>query len=173
MIVHAQGSISRFSRFSRRIIFATLSLLAIGPAGATRPLFDQYSDGEHTGNIFPDKCCHLELPEDKRIRELRRQQIGNCSAAGGPVGVFRREDGKLWLTGLAECRGEIRLRRLYPDLEGPVVATWLSGTFTAHLDQCYGAGVQLKPAVTQTLVVEQGVVKSVVETLNDVSDCKR
>lgn len=163
----------RVTRFSQRILFAALSLLAIGPAGATQPLFDEYTDGQHTGNIFPDKCCYLELPEDQRIRELRREQMRSCSAAGGPVGVFRREDGKLWLTGLADCSGAIRLRRQYPDLEGPVVATWLSGTFTAHLDYCYAPRMQRKAAIKQTLVVEQGVVKSVVETLNDVSDCKR
>lgn len=160
-------------RLRLRILFGALSVLAIGHAHATQPLFDQYTDGQRSGYIFPAECCYLELPDDRRIRDLRRQQMGSCSAPGGPTGVFRREGGKLWLTGLAECRGPVPLKALYAHLEGPVVAEWLSGTFTVRLDQCYSEGLQLKYAVTQTLMIEKGVVKSVAETQNDVSDCKR
>lgn len=163
------GSITRLKP---RLLFGALSMLAVGHACATQPLFDQYTDGQRSGYIFPAECCYLELPDDRRIRDLRRQRMGSCSAAGGPVGVFRREGGKLWLTSLAECTGPIPLKTLYADLEGPVVAKWLSGTFTAHLDHCYGAGLQSRYAVTHTLEIEKGVVKSVAETRNDVSDCK-
>lgn len=167
--MHTHGSIMRLKP---RILFGALSMLAISHACATQPLFDQYSDGQRVGYIFPVECCYLELPDDRRIRNLRRKNMGSCSAAGGPVGVFRREGGKLLLTGLAECMGPIPLKALYAHLEGPVVATWLSGTFTARLNQCYAEGLQLRYAVTQTLMIEKGVVKSVTETRNDVSECK-
>ena len=167
MQVH--GSIARLKL---RFFFGALSVLAIGDARATQPLFDQYTDGHRTGYIFPAECCYVELPDDRRIRKLRFQRMGSCSAVGGPVGVFRREGGKLWLTSMADCSGEIALKSLYTHLEGPVVATWLSGTFTAHLDQCYGEGLQPRYAVTYTLTVEKGVVTSVAEKRNDASDCK-
>lgn len=163
---------SSITQLKLRILFGAFFVLTVGDARATQPLFDQYTDGHRKGYLFPAECCYVELPDDRRIRKLRYQRMGSCSAAGGPVGVFRREGGKLWLTGMADCSGEIPLKSVYAHLEGPVVATWLSGTFKAQLDQCYDAGIQPRYAVTHTLVIEKGVVKSVAETRNDVSDCK-
>jgi len=167
------GSYPGITRLTQRLLLAMLCLIAAGAAHATPALFDRYTDGEQTGQIFAEKCCYLDLPEDRRMRELRRQRLGSCSAAGAPVGVFRREQGKLWLTALAECGGEIPLETHYQGLQGPVVATWLSGTFKAYVGHCYTTAAQHKYAVTQVLVIEQGVVKSVNEIHNDISDCKR
>lgn len=155
-----------------RVLFLLPCLMAV-PASATQPLFDQYADGARTGHIFPSDCCWVELPDNKRIWEIRRKNMG-CSAIGGPVGMFRREDGQLWLTGLLKCSGPIALQEVYPDMKAPVLAEWLTGTFRTQLDfQCYGPGVQAIYAVTQELIVEKGVVRAVKETQNDLAACTR
>jgi hypothetical protein len=136
-------------------------------------LTDFYADGVRSGRIFPAPCCHVELPSNERIWEIRRRDFHNCSAVGGPVGMFRREGGKLWLTGLFKCSGEIPLKEMYPELDGPVVADWLTGTFKTALDSQCHAGGQTIYAVAQELIVEKGVVKSVTETPGDVSACAR
>jgi hypothetical protein len=64
------------------------------------------------------------------------------------------------------------LQAIYPDMKGPVVAEWLTGTFKTRLDfQCYGLGAQEVYAVTQELTVDKGMVQSVRETRNDTSAC--
>jgi hypothetical protein len=160
--------ISSLHRQMQRILFFVLSLIAAAPGSATQPLFDRYTDGVHTGNIFPSKCCYVELPDNERIREIRRRDLQKCSAVGGPVGMFKLEAGKLWLTGLADCGGEIALQEFYPNIKTPVVAEWLTGTFKTTIDyQCSDTAGHTLYAVTQQLIVEKGVVQSVTETHND------
>lgn len=166
--------ISSFYGRIRRIVFVVLSLIAAAPSSATRPLFDQYTDGVHTGNIFPSKGSYVELPHNERIWEMRRREMQNCSAVGGPVGMFKLEAGKLWLTGLAKCGGELALQEIYPDIAIPTVAKWLTGTFKTILDfQCYDAGVQPVYAVSQELIVKKGAVQSVTETRHDITACAK
>jgi hypothetical protein len=160
-----------FFKQARRIVFLVLALMAAGPGSATEPLIDQYADGARIGRIFPSSCCYVELPDNERIWKVRRKEFG-CSAIGGPVGRFRLEDGKLWLTGLMKCSGDIPLQEIYPDMKSPAFAEWLSGTFKTVLDyRCYANG-QTIYAATQELVVEKGVVRSLKETANDVSACE-
>jgi hypothetical protein len=157
----------------RGILFFVLYLMFAAPSSATQPLFDQYTDGVRTGHIFPSSCCWVELRDNERIWEIRRQEIG-CSARGGPVGRFKLEAGKLWLTGLMKCGGDVPLQAIYPDMKGPVVAEWLTGTFKTRLDfQCTVQGVQEVYAVTQELTVDKGVVQSLKETRNDTSACAK
>lgn len=160
-----------FFRQAQRIVFLVLALVTTARGSATEPLMDQYADGARIGRIFPSACCYVELPDNERIWQIRRKEFG-CSAVGGPVGRFRLEDGKLWLTGFMKCSGDIPLQEIYPDLKSPAFAEWLSGTFKTVLDyRCYANGRQIY-AATQELVVEQGVVRSLKETANDLSACE-
>ncbi|MGO4476338.1 hypothetical protein AB4Z32_08770 [Massilia sp. 2TAF26] len=160
-----------FCKQVRRILFLVLALMAAGPGSATEPLIDQYADGARSGRIFPSSCCWVELPDNERIWKIRRKEFG-CSAIGGPVGRFRLEDGKLWMTGLMKCSGDIPLQEIYPDMKSPAFAEWLSGTFKTVLDYRCHAGSQSIYAVSQELVVEKGVVRSLKETANDLSACE-
>jgi hypothetical protein len=147
-------------------------LMSAVPGFATEPMTDHYADGARSGRIFPSACCYVELPDNKRIWEIRKRDFHGCSAIGGPVGVFRLDDGKLWLTGLSKCSGDIPLKEIYPDLSGPLVAEWLTGTFRTVLEpRCWARG-QTRYAVTQELVVEKGIVTSVKETPNDLTACE-
>jgi hypothetical protein len=160
-----------FCKQLRSIVFLVLTLMAAGPVSATEPLIDQYADGARIGRIFPSSCCWVELPDNERIWKIRRKEFG-CSAIGGPVGRFRLEDGKLWLTGLMKCGGDIPLQEIYPDMTSPALAEWLSGTFKTVLDYRCHAGSQSIYAVSQELVVEKGVVRSLKETANDLGACE-
>lgn len=113
---------------------ATLAtaLLAAGPSYATEPLHDQLTHGTSSGYIFPATCCWLDLPPSEALFALKRAE--RCSAIGGPVGSYRYQDDKLWLVELRRCSGAIPLNQVFPDLESPALAVWLSGDFTARLD---------------------------------------
>jgi hypothetical protein len=158
-------------RWMRESVLFVLCLMAAAPVMATEPMTDYFSDGARSGRIFPSACCHVELPDNERIWEIRRRDFHTCSAVGGPVGVFRMEAGKLWLTGLAKCSGEFPLKDMYPGLESPALAAWLTGTFKTVLDPRCHANGQTRYAVTQELIVEKGIVTSVRETPNDLTAC--
>ena len=163
--------LSAFAQSLWRLLPLLGCLAAAAPALATEPLHDQYTDGGRRGHIFPSACCWVDLPSNDKIREIRRKEIG-CSAIGGPVGEFKREDGKLWLTGLMKCGGHVDLQTVFPDMPGPVVATWLSGTFRTRLDYlCYASDGKSVYAVGQELLVDKGVVVSEKEIRQDRSAC--
>jgi hypothetical protein len=166
--------IRRIRSHAHKTLFCVLSMMIAIPGSATQPLLDQYADGARTGHIFPSNCCYVELPSNERIQAMRRNEITRCSAFGGPVGMFKREAGQLWLTSLYKCGGELALQEMYPGIETPALAKWLTGTFRTRLDfACYDEGVQPVYAVTQTLIVEKGVIKSVTETQSDLAACKK
>lgn len=161
-----------FVPHGRKTLFGVLYAMVVAPSFATQPLVDQYSDGARSGHIFPVECCYVELPSNDRIRAMRRAEMPNCSAIGGPVGVFRLEAGKLWLTSLYKCSGTVALNDIYPGMNAPAPATWLTGTFKTVLDiKCHDAGMRPIHGATQTLIVEKGVVKSLKETPGDLTAC--
>ena len=138
---------------------AVLSLFAGTPALclATEPLFSLVRIGEHHGAIYPEECCWMDLPRTQKLRELALAQ--RCSAIGGPVGQFEITDGKVWLTALRTCGGEIPLNEVYPEMSGPVVATWLDGRFGAKLVfQCTINSYQRVYKHSAKIVVEKGIV---------------
>ena len=93
---------------------------------------------------------------------------------GGPVGMFKFEAGKLWLTGLSKCSGQIALQEMYPNMTAPVVAEWLTGTFETFMEfKCSSVAGPPVYAVTQQLIVEKGVVQSVSEKLTDTTACAK
>jgi hypothetical protein len=142
------------------ILIASTSMLTT--AYATEPLFDRISIAEKSGNIFPEKCCWIELPKSERLREVRRAQ--QCSAIGGPVGKFRIEDKQLWLDALRTCGEEMPLDAIYPDMHGPVVASWLSGNFRIQLTfRCPNVREEQYCQSAHVLVLREGQVVSLTE----------
>jgi len=138
---------------------------------ASEPLHDRLIIGESEGIIFPEKCCWLDLPKSKKLRELKFKQ--RCSAIGGPVGIFTLADGKLWLTGLRVCGGEISLNEVYPDRSSNTFANWLNGKFYAYMDFLCRISKSKKIYKTELeLNVEKGVVISKRVISNDESACK-
>ncbi|WP_426197683.1 hypothetical protein [Massilia sp. DWR3-1-1] len=151
-----------------------LLCIAIGEKTfATEPLHDQYVAGAESGWIFPSQCCWMKLPPSERLTTMKKAEVG-CSAIGGPVGKFKLESGKLWLTGLLKCGGEVSLREVYPDFESPALANWLTGTFKTQVGfLCYDNSVRPIYSVKQVLTIDQGVVTSLSETKNDTSVCSK
>ena len=153
--------------------FFFLSIALGGKAFATEPLHDQYLVGAQSGLIFPSECCWMKLPPSQRLTDMKRAELG-CSAIGGPVGKFKLESGKLWLTGLLKCGGDVSLREVYPDLEGPALATWLTGTFNTQVEfLCYENPVRPVYSLQQVLTIEKGIVTSLSETRTDASICQK
>lgn len=156
-----------------RTCFFFLCMAMGGRIFATEPLYDQYSVDEENGWIFPSECCWMTLPASERLTAMKRAEIG-CSAIGGPVGKFKLESGKLWLTGLHKCGGDVALSEVYPDFESPTLANWLTGTFTAQIGLlCNDMHEQPIYSLKQVMDVEQGIVKSVSETRNNISSCSK
>jgi hypothetical protein len=154
----------------RQAFIGLFCMAAAIPGFATEPLHDQYIVGALEGNIFPSKCCWMELPQSKRLTDMRMEEP--CSAIGGPVGMFKLDGGRLWLTGLYKCSGRVDLHDIYPNLKSPALADWLSGTFSARLGfLCRDKNAQSVYSVEQVLIVEKGVVESLTETRNDISAC--
>ena len=143
----------------------------ISNAFATEPLYDRLIIGESEGIIIPEKCCWLDLPKSKKLRELKFKQ--RCSAIGGPVGIFTLADGKLWLTGLRVCGGEISLNEVYPDRSDNIFANWLNGKFNAYMDfLCRNSKSKIIYKTELELYVEKGIVISKKLISNDESVCK-
>ena len=134
-----------------RTCFFFLGMAVGGRALATEPLHDQYVVGAETGWIFPSECCWMKLPPSDRLIAMRRAEVG-CSAIGGPVGKFKLESGKLWLTGLHKCGGDVYLSEVYPDFKSATLANWLTGTFTAQIGLlCYDKHVKPIYSLEQVL----------------------
>ena len=154
-----------------RICFFFFFIAIVEKTFATEPLHDQYVLGEKSGRIFPSECCWMSLPPSERLTAMKKAEVG-CSAIGGPVGEFKLQSGKLWLTGLLTCGGEVSLRKVYPDFENPALANWLTGTFKTQVGfLCYDNSAEPIYSVKQVLTVEEGVVTSLSETKNDTSAC--
>ena len=150
------------------------SIAIAAPSLATEPLHDQFRTGDQTGWIFPSGCCWVKLPPSELLDEMKRKEMAGCSAIGGPVGKFELVDGKLWLTGLMKCSGDVRLHRVYPELDSPAFANWLSGTFKTRVDfLCYDKTVRPIYGLEQVLTVEQGVVTAITETKIDPATCPK
>lgn len=157
---------------------ARLPALAIGfacaicaaPARATEPLHDELTFGERSGYIFPAQCCWLALPESEALTAMRRAE--RCSAIGGPVGRYRYADDKIWLVGLRRCGGPVPLNDVFPELETPAHAVWLSGEFRAKLDWlCRAKDNSSVFAVELALRIERGNVVSTKTQRHDRSAC--
>lgn len=151
----------------------TIAAVMAPGAWATEPLHDQLVYDGSKGYIFPaKKCCWLGLPASEVLTAMRREE--NCSAIGGPVGVYRYQNDKLWLVGLYKCSGTVPLEKVFPNLKSPAVAEWLSGDYSARLDWiCVGEnGFSGIFARELSLKVEKGAVVSMSEQRYDKSRCR-
>ena len=148
--------------------FTILALFLIsGAAYATPPLRDSLEFQSQITPMFPSTGSWLELPASAKLEEMRRAEEG-CSAIGGPVGRWRVIDNRLWLSSLSRCRGDVELSAVYGGSNEPILAVWVS----AELITFGGKPLCVGPYFTFwektiKLKVEQGVVKSVVETNNE------
>lgn len=153
-----------------------MTLLCTGfalPASATPPLVDRFVLGSNKGHIVPSECCWMPVPESMRLLDLKVNEGSQCSAMGGPVGLFEQKAGKLWLTGFETCGRKIPLDEVYPGLEEPALADWLSGTFKTRLGvPCRAFGDQPVLALEQELTVSEGVVTAVTEKYLNHSACR-
>jgi hypothetical protein len=154
------------------LLLALLCIWPAMPASATEPLTDRYIHGANKGFIFPKECCWMPLPESARLLEAKVKGGMQCTAIGGPVGIFEQRSGKLWLTGFATCSGKLPLRDIYPELDSPALAQWLSGTFKTRIGlPCHALGGRPVFALEQELTVSEGVVTAVTERHLDWSAC--
>jgi len=141
-------------------------------ASATPPLQDRFILGANQGYIVPSECCWMPVPDSMRLLDLKVNEGSQCTAIGGPVGVFEHRDGKLWLTGFATCSRKIPLDEIYPEREGPALAEWLSGTFRTRVSMpCRAFGGRPVPALEQELTVSEGIVTAVTEKYLDHPAC--
>jgi hypothetical protein len=159
-----------------QILIFPLILGASVASSATEPLFDQLAVDGLSGPLFPEKCCWVGLPETEKFRAAMREEMkGYCSAIGGIVGRFRLEDGKLWLEGMHRCGGNIPLQEIYPELDNPALATWVSGNFTAKLGLlCWVNNSDERVyRTTLKLKIKDGVVTDIQREEGDETACKR
>jgi len=159
----------------RILRYLLLALVCTGPAmpaSATPPLVDRFIVGANAGYIVPSECCSMPVPDSMRLLELKVNEGSQCTAIGGPVGVFEHRDGKLWLTGFETCSRKISLDEIYPEREKPALAEWLSGTFRTRVGiPCRAFGGRPVLALEQELTVSEGIVTSVTEKYLDHSAC--
>lgn len=162
----------RACRIFRHLLLALLCVGPVMPASATPPLLDRFVLGANKGFIFPSECCWMPVPDSMRLLELKVKEGSQCSAMGGPVGVFEQRSERLWLTGFETCGRKIPLDEIYPELEAPALAEWLSGTFKTRVGlPCRALGGHPVLALEQELTVSEGVVTSVTEKYLDHSAC--
>lgn len=162
----------RACRFFQHLLLALLCMGPVMPASATQPLADRFILGSNEGFIVPSECCWMPVPDSARLLELNVQEGRQCTAMGGPVGVFEHRAGKLWLTRFETCSREIPLAEIYPEREQPALATWLSGTFKTRVGlPCRAFDGRPVLALEQELAVSEGVVTAVTEKYLDRSAC--
>ena len=144
-------------------------MAATFPSTATRPLIDTIVVGEESGEIFPEKCCWLELPRTEGLAVAKRAE--SCSAIGGPVGKFELVNKQMWLVGLLRCSGEVPLSYVYPEMPERVPATWLNGTYFVKLSpRCFGPMGAERNRKHLTLKIDAGIA-SIEEQKIDESEC--
>ena len=158
------------TKFLRNIL-AALLIFSNSSVFATEPLSDEFIYDGREGVIFSIKYYGMALPKSEKLRKLKIEGL-DCSAMGGPVGKFKYINGKLWLTGLYRCEGDIELNSVYPELPNPAPATWISGNYKARLDWLCenNRGYYIYKTELQ-LVIDKGIVTSVVEKNFDKSAC--
>lgn len=153
-----------------RSLILLISAAAPPICAATEPLVDQVSVGERTGVIWPKKCCWVGLPSSDKLREVAIAE--RCSAIGGPVGVFRLDHGKLFLTALYRCGGPFPVQEIYPQYKSPQLADWVSGLYSAKLDWlCRDSASRPIYRTELELEIKDGIVTILKERTNDSSAC--
>lgn len=147
-------------------------LLAGAPAAwATEPLHDRIWYHNRAGIVYQPGKGAIALPPSDRRRELAIAE--SCSAVGGPRGVYKYINGKIWLVGLHRCRGAIPLHQVYPGMLTPPVAHWINGDLVAKVGNilCTSASGALVFENEVSFTVDKGSVTSVVEKIHGAQSC--
>lgn len=148
----------------RHWVLAGLLLALSGQGVATTPLFDKLEMNNETGNLHQMGKGWLDLPPSEKLQELRRAE--KCSAIGGPRGKYRIVDGKLLLTGLYRCGGDVSLEAVYGSAE-PIFANWISADLVAELGKpLCRRGFAYVYERKVSLRIKEGVVTSIREESN-------
>lgn len=154
-------------------LIAGIGLLAATTAHATEPLRDLVVIDGRNATLAPPECCWVKMPESAKLRAMRKaEMLSGCTAIGGPVGTFELRDRQLLLRNLRTCSGDIPLRDVFPNLPAPAPATWLTGTFNAHLGYvCMKDGLAV-PEKEIVMSVVAGKVVNSTETEHDKTACE-
>jgi hypothetical protein len=115
------------TNFASRTVLAGV-MLASAAAMATTPLFDSLEYNGQRVALHEVGKGWLDMPRSPKVRELVLNE--RCSAIGGPRGRYRIEGGKLWLTGLHVCSGDVSLAYAYGKAD-PIEAVWVTGQLRA------------------------------------------
>ncbi len=153
------------------MIWAILFFGIANSASATEILQDRIWYHSRAGTVHQSGKGALALPPSAKLRTMAMAET--CSARGGPRGVYRYSNGKIWLVGLHRCRGGIGLHEVYPDVRTAPVASWLSGVLVARLGKLLcnsGAGTPVHE-IEVHINVTNGSVDSVAETLGSAQMC--
>lgn len=147
-------------------------LLALVESGhATEPLYSQLEIEGMRGLIYPEGKTWVSLPRNEAMRQARRLHM-LCSAIGGPVGRFRIEQDRLWLVGLETCSGEMPVSDIYPGMQLPQLAHWLSGNFVGKVGRnCITRDHRTAFETTLHFTVDEGQVTEVGRQLWDPTVC--
>ncbi len=148
------------------VLFGTASR-----ALATEPLQDRIWYHSRAGTVHESGKGALALPPSEKLRAMAMAET--CSAMGGPRGVYRYSNGRIWLVGLHRCSGGIGLHEVYPDVRTPPVASWLNGVLVARLGNllCKSASGAPVHEFEVHIKVTNGAVDSVAETLGSEQMC--
>ncbi len=152
-------------------IFAILLCGTASRALATEPLQDRIWYHSRAGTVHQSGKGALALPPSAKLRAMTSAET--CSATGGPRGVYRYSNGKIWLVGLHRCSGGVGLHEVYPDVRNPPVASWLNGVLVARLGKllCKAASGAPVHEIEVQIKVTKGAVDSVAEALGSTRMC--
>lgn len=154
-----------------RLVTAAGLLIVASAATATQVLQDRIWYQSRAGTLHYPRNEPIALPPSERLHAMA--MADSCPAIGGPRGVYRYMNGKLWLVGLSRCGSTIGLRDAYPTMLTPPVATWVSGVVVARLGRKMCTGPDGSPVLETEVVlkVDKGIVESRVEKAGAHSAC--
>lgn len=110
--------------------FVAISLAFVCAAAiGTTPLFDLLLYEGKSVPLHQVNGGWLQVPWSKEVEELR---MNRCSAIGGPRGMYRIEDGRLWLAGLYTCSSVVSLEAAYGKSQ-PILAEWVTGEVVSNM----------------------------------------
>ena len=162
------------STHALRTLLASLLWVA-SSALATTPLFDRIEVEGQRGNLHQKEKVWLDLPRSEKLQEFRRAE--RCSAIGGPRGEYIVQDGKLWLSRLYRCGGNIDLKEVYSQQDQPILATWVTGELVAEVGKTICMSTKGSFFIYETdikMQVEEGAIKSMQSKSNvGHPDCQR
>lgn len=155
-----------------RVVTAAFFLLSAAQALATEPLADRIWYHTRAGTVQLAGKGNIALPPSAKLRAMTIADT--CSARGGPRGVYKYTEGRIWLVGLHRCGGGIGLHEVYPGVRTPQMASWVSGFLVARLGKLVCATVDGIPVheAEVRLTVKNGLVSAIEEYVATAQQCR-